>query len=56
MLYKPKEADMRNSSQVGGGIKMTLGSSPLMNTSKLQLHIEYLSLKSTWGLAGQPRL
>ena len=33
--------------------RKTLGSPPLTNTSKLQLHIEGLSLKSTWGATGQ---
>ena len=31
--------------------RKTLNSSPRMNTSKLQLHIEQLSLKTTWRLA-----
>lgn len=34
-------------------IKRTLGSSPLKNTSKLQLHVEKPSLKLTWGPAEQ---
>ena len=40
-------------SEKDGGVGKHWAHLPLTNTSKLQLHLEWLSLKLTWGLEGQ---